>query len=126
MTLLGISVLMGLAGLTLLVACLNLANLMLAHAAGRSHEMSMRVVLGASRWSLVRQVLTESLVLSLSGALLGLAFAYWACRLILILITQGNSMLVVMGVEPIGSCLETRASTEAFPVEIWVKTAAPV
>jgi predicted permease len=95
-----LSVLMGLAGLTLLVACLNLANLMLARATARSHEMSMRVVLGASRWSLLRQVLIESLALSLSGALLGLAFAYWACRLLLLLITQGNSMLVALDLSP--------------------------
>ena len=95
-----LSVLIGLAGLTLLVACLNLANLTLARAAARSHEMSMRVVLGASRWSLVRQVLIESLALSLSGALLGLLFAYWACRLLLLLITQGNSMLVALDLSP--------------------------
>jgi predicted permease len=95
-----LSVLTGLAGLTLLVACLNLANLMLAHAAARSHEMSMRVVLGASGWSLVRQVLIESLALSLSGALLGLVFAYWACRLLLLLITQGNSMPIALDLSP--------------------------
>jgi predicted permease len=95
-----LSILIGLAGITLLVACLNLANLMLAHAGVRSHEMSIRVVLGASRWSLVRQLLTESLVLSLSGALLGLAFAYWACRLLLFLIMQGNPMLVALDLRP--------------------------
>jgi predicted permease len=95
-----LSVLTGLAGLTLLIACLNLANLMLAHATARSHEMSVRVVLGASRRSLVRQVLLESLALSLTGALLGLAFAYWACRLLLLLITQGNSMLVALDLNP--------------------------
>jgi predicted permease len=95
-----LSVLTGLAGLTLLVACLNLAHLMLAHATARSHEMSMRVVLGASRWSLVRQLFVESLVISLSGALLGLAFAYWACRLLLLLITQGNPMLVALDLSP--------------------------
>lgn len=93
-------VLTGLAGLALLIACLNLASLMLAHAAARSHEMSVRVVLGASRWSLVRQVLIESLTLSLSGALLGLAFAYWACRLLLLLIMQGNPMLVALDLRP--------------------------
>jgi predicted permease len=93
-------VLWGLAGLTMLVACLNLANLMLAHGAARSHELGMRVVLGASRGSLVRQLLTESLTLSLSGALLGLAFAYWACRLLLFLIAQGTSMSVTLDLRP--------------------------
>jgi predicted permease len=95
-----LSVLSGLAGLTLLVACVNLANLMLARAVTRSQEMSMRVVLGANRWSLVRQVLAESLALSLSGALLGLAFAYWGCRLLLRLSTQGNAMLVALDLSP--------------------------
>jgi predicted permease len=93
-------VLAGLAGLTLLVACLNLATLMLAHGLARRYEMGVRVVLGASRWSLVRQLLIESLTLSLSGALLGLAFAYWACRLLLFLITQGNSMPVALDLSP--------------------------
>jgi len=95
-----LSVLIGLAVLTLLVACLNLANLTLAHAAARSHEMSVRVVLGASRWSLARQLLTESLALSLCGAFLGLAFAHWACRILLLFLTQGNPMLVALDLSP--------------------------
>ncbi len=95
-----LSVLMGLAGFTLLVACLNLANLMLAHAEARSQEMNIRVVLGANRWSLVRQVLIESLTVSVCGALLGLAFAYWACRVLLVMITQGNAKLVSLDLRP--------------------------
>jgi predicted permease len=95
-----LSILAGLSGLTLLVACLNLANLMLAHAAARSHEMSMRVVLGATRRSLLRQVLIESLALSLTGALFGLALANGGCRLLLLLITQGNPMRVALDLSP--------------------------
>jgi len=95
-----LTVLTALAGLTLLVACLNLANLMLAHAAARSNEMSVRVVLGASRWLLVRQMLVESLALSLSGALVGLAFAHSACHLLLLVITRGDPMLVALDLTP--------------------------
>jgi predicted permease len=93
-------VLAGIVGLILLVACVNLANLMLARAAARSHEMSVRVAIGASRWSLARQVLTESLALSLAGALLGLAFAYWGSRLLVLLMTQGNLFPVSLNVSP--------------------------
>jgi predicted permease len=93
-------VLTGIVGLILLVACVNLANLMLARAAARSHEMSVRVAIGASRWSLARQVLTESLALSLVGALLGLAFAYWGSRLLLLLMTQGNLFPVTLDLSP--------------------------
>jgi predicted permease len=95
-----LSILIGLAGLTVMAACLNLANLMLAHAAARSHEMSVRVSLGASRWSLARHLLTESLVLSLCGAFLGLTFAHWACRILLLFLTQGNPMLVALDLSP--------------------------
>ena len=93
-------VLAGIVGLILLVTCVNLANLMLARAAARSHEMSVRVAIGASRWSLTRQVLSESLSLSLSGALLGLAFAFWGSRLLVALMTQGRLFPVTLDVSP--------------------------
>ncbi|MGC1620186.1 MAG: ABC transporter permease [Candidatus Acidiferrum sp.] len=93
-------VLAGIVGLILLVACVNLANLMLARAAARSHEMSVRVAIGASRWSLARQVLTESLVLSITGALLGLAFAYWGSHLLVGLMTQGSLFPPALDLSP--------------------------
>jgi predicted permease len=86
-------VLSGIVGLILLVACVNLANLMLARAAARGHEMSVRVAIGASRGALVGQALTESLVLSVAGAVLGLTFSYWGSRFLVILMTDGSVSL---------------------------------
>lgn len=93
-------VLLGIVGLILLVACVNLANLMLARAAARSHEMSVRLALGANRWALSGQVLAESLTLSIAGALLGLAFAYWGSNLLVRLMTQGYLTSVMLNLNP--------------------------
>ncbi len=66
--------------LVLLVACANIANVMLARGARRRHELSVRLALGASRWRLARQFLVESLVVAAAGTVLGLLFAAWASR----------------------------------------------
>jgi predicted permease len=78
-----IGMILGATGLILLIACFNIANMQLARAIARQKEIGVRLCLGASRWRLIRQLLTESLVLSVVGGIAGVIVAWWSLNLFL-------------------------------------------
>jgi predicted permease len=92
-------VLMGSIGVVLLIACANVANLLLVRAEGRHQELSVRAALGASPWRIVRDFLLESLVLGATGSLLGLVLAWGALRLLILLSPQGLPRLQDIGID---------------------------
>jgi len=91
--------LLGAVGFVLLIACANVANLLLTRSAGRHEEMAIRTALGAGRMRILRQLFTESTVLALAGGVVGLLLAIWGTRLIASYIPEGIPRMNELGID---------------------------
>jgi predicted permease len=107
-----LSLLLGITGFVLLIACANIANLLLARAANRSREISIRLSIGASRWQLISQLMTESMILALLGGLLGLVIARWTLYGL-------TAMMPAEGTRLVTETIDARVLLFAFGVSIF-------
>lgn len=111
--------LLGAVGFVLLIACVNIASLRLAQAAGRRIEVSVRAAIGASRFRLVRQFLIESLVLSIPGGVLGIALAFWCTNFLVTIFPNHVANLSI----PIVETIPVNAPVLVFALAITVLAA---
>ncbi|HJQ20096.1 MAG TPA: ABC transporter permease [Gemmatimonadaceae bacterium] len=105
--------LMGAVTFVLLIACANVANLLLVRAAARERELAIRAALGSSPWRIVRQLLAESLVLAITGALLGLGLAWAGIKLLIALAPDNLPRLNEVSIDPLVLIFATLAAVAA-------------
>ena len=110
-----LSILAGIVGLVLLVACANVSNLLLARATARQREVAVRLAIGAGRRRLVRQFLTESVLLAAVGAFFGVLFAWWGSQLLLV-VASTDTAAIPIDVEPNARILGFTTAVSLFAV----------
>lgn len=103
-------VLWGVVGGVLLIACANVANLMLARAAAREKEIALRLALGAGRWRVMRQLLTESIVLASLGGVVGMLLGYWGIKVFVAASPAGIPRLAAVSLDGVALCFTIGAT----------------
>ena len=98
-------VLLGAVGCLLLVACVNVANLLIARGAARQHELAVRAALGGGRLRLALQMLVESTLVSAAGGVLGVALASWLLRLLIAVAPEGTPRLDEVRIDGAGAAV---------------------